>query len=144
MFKEELEKPILFSLSEIEKTYEREVFSFMAALGDFGGFNDGVVLIPALFMSFYSQKMFAKELFSLLPTKSSSNHKSRDKINEKFSANSSPLKLSNSDAELLAEESKRMKKKKNSWLYNLCFFKRLCKEERGMRLQKKAIEHFEN
>ena len=54
LFIDELENPVLISLSDIERTYEREVYSFMAALGDFGGFNDGIVLIPAIFMSFYS------------------------------------------------------------------------------------------
>ena len=46
--------PTAFILSDIEKNYEREVYSFMAALGDFGGFNDGVILIPAILMSIYS------------------------------------------------------------------------------------------
>ena len=70
LFGDTLEHPVLFSLSDIERTYEREVYSFMAALGDFGGFNDGIVLIPVILMSIYSQKMFLQELFSLLPVKS--------------------------------------------------------------------------
>ena len=65
-----METPALISLADIEKTYEREVYSFMAALGDFGGFNDGILLFPAILMSMYSQKMFLKELFALLPVKS--------------------------------------------------------------------------
>ena len=60
---------MLISLADIQKTYEREVYSFIAALGDFGGFNDGIVLIPAILMSFYSYKMFLKEIFALLPVK---------------------------------------------------------------------------
>ena len=61
-----------FYLSDLEKTYERQVYSFMALLGDFGGFNDGIALIPAILMSIYSQKMFKRELFSFLPVKKQS------------------------------------------------------------------------
>ena len=53
-----------FVLSDVSKTYEREVYSFMEALGDFGGFNDGIVLFPAIFMSIYAEKMFHQNLFS--------------------------------------------------------------------------------
>ena len=45
----------------------------MAALGDFGGFNDGVLLIPAILMSIYSKKMFSQELFTELPVESEPN-----------------------------------------------------------------------
>ena len=74
----------IFSLSDIETVYEREVYSFMAALGDFGGFNDGIILIPAIIMSIYSQKMFLQELFGLLPVKNQSNLKSRDQMGQKI------------------------------------------------------------
>ena len=67
--KRELFNWAIFSLSDVEKTYEREVYSFMQALGDFGGFNDGIVIIPAILMSIYSQKMYLRELFSFLPVK---------------------------------------------------------------------------
>ena len=62
-------KPVLFSLSDVKKTYEREVYTFMEALGDFGGFNDGILLIPAILMQIYSNKMYSQALFSLLPIK---------------------------------------------------------------------------
>ena len=45
---------------------------------------------------------------------------------------------------MLAEESGRLKLRKNSWILNLCFIKCLCKRSRGMRLQEKAIEQFED
>ena len=44
---------------------------------------------------------------------------------------------------MLAEESGRLGLRKNSWLLNLCFVKCLCKKSRGMRLQEKAVEQFE-
>ena len=45
-----VDAPVVFSLSDVEKTYEREVYTFMELLADFGGFNDGIVLIPAIVM----------------------------------------------------------------------------------------------
>ena len=62
-------KPVIFSLSDVKKTYEREVYTFMEALGDFGGFNDGIMLFPAILMQIYSSKMYSQALFSLLPIK---------------------------------------------------------------------------
>ena len=62
-------------LSDLKKTYEREVYSFMALLGDFGGFNDGVILIPAILLSLYAEKMFNKALYSELPVKKQSDEK---------------------------------------------------------------------
>ena len=53
-----LYKPIVFYLSDLQKTYEREVYTFMEALSDFGGFNDGVIIIPAIFMHIYSYRMY--------------------------------------------------------------------------------------
>ena len=116
----------------------------MEALGDFGGFNDGVMLFPAIFMSFYSNKMFQQTLFSLLPIKKGKRSSSGDTMKEKCDANQSLFTLTEKDAEVLADESGRMILKKNSWLLSLCFSKCICKRERGMRLQAKAIEAFEN
>ena len=65
----------IFSLSDLEKTYEREVYSFMQALGDFGGFKEGILLFPTILMSIYSNKMYLMSLFALLPIKSSDHSK---------------------------------------------------------------------
>ena len=45
---------------------------------------------------------------------------------------------------MLAEESGRLRLRKNSWILNLCFFKSLCRKSRGMRLQEQAIAQFED
>ena len=79
----ELIEPTMFYLSEISKTYEREVYTFMEALGDFGGFNDGVVFIPAIFMQIYSSKMYLQSLFSLLPIKQMKKSGDRKKMKER-------------------------------------------------------------
>ena len=61
------------------------MYTFMEALSDFGGFNDGIIFIPAIFMQIYSARMYMQALFSLLPIKlltiSGGRKKMKDKIN---------------------------------------------------------------
>ena len=45
-------------LADVLRTSERESYTFMALLGDFGGFNDGISLLPAFIMTFYNQRLF--------------------------------------------------------------------------------------
>ena len=99
----------------------------MEVLGDFGGFNDGIMLFPAILMSIYSNKMFLQSLFSVLPVKKKKTSIARDMMNEKWNADQSSFSLAEADTELLAEESGRIELKKNSSLLSLCFSKRLCK-----------------
>ena len=134
----------IFVLSDIEKTFEREVYTFMAVLGDFGGFNDGIVFIPAILMSIYSNKMYLMSLFALLPVKRVGNSKIRDEMNDRCSDAQPTFQLTHVDTELLSEESKQMNLKKNSWCKNLCYTRFFCKRDRGVLLQEKAIEHFED
>ena len=140
-----LDSPTELYLSDLEKTYEREVYTFMEALGDFGGFNDGVLIIPAILMHIYSSKMYLQALFSLLPVKkikiSGARKRMKDKLNE---GSSSPFELTEADAQMLAKESGRVRLQTNSWLSNLCFVKCICRKSRGMRLQEKAIAQFED
>ena len=100
----------------------------MEVLGDFGGFNDGIMLFPAILMSIYSNKMFLQSLFSLLPVKRKKTPIGRDMMNEKCNADQSSFSLAEADTELLAEESGRIEFKKNSWLLSLYFSKCLCKK----------------
>ena len=37
---------------------ERQVYTFFTLIGDLGGFNDGITIIPAFLLSFYSSRMF--------------------------------------------------------------------------------------
>ena len=92
-----LGEPIVFTLSDISKTYEREVYTFMEVLGDFGGFNDGIMLFPAIFMSIYSNKMFLQNLFRLLPVKKRTSSSSGAMMRKSFSSNQSPIQLTEVD-----------------------------------------------
>ena len=50
---------LLIELSDSRSTYKREPYSFFALLGDFGGFNGAIIMLPALIMSFYAPRMYA-------------------------------------------------------------------------------------
>ena len=46
-------------LADLMRTQERESYSFITLLSDFGGFNDGISLLPALLMTFYNARLFS-------------------------------------------------------------------------------------
>ena len=56
----------------------------MTLLSDFGGFNDGVTLIPAILMSMYNAKMFNAAKASVFPIKYKSRPKSMNRLQKKF------------------------------------------------------------
>ena len=41
-------------LGKNKKLIQRQVYTFMTLIGDFGGFNGAVIMFPAFFLSFYS------------------------------------------------------------------------------------------
>lgn len=45
----------------------RQAYTFMALLGDFGGFNDALILILGTLMAVYSSKMYQSAIASELP-----------------------------------------------------------------------------
>ena len=55
---------------------ERQVYTILTLIGDLGGFSDGITIIPAFFMSFYSSRMFNASMLQELPVRHS-------KINKK-------------------------------------------------------------
>ena len=44
----------LYELSTKKKSYEREAYTILELLGDFGGFNDALLMLVGLVTSFYS------------------------------------------------------------------------------------------
>ena len=44
----------LFQLSTSKKAYERQAYTILELLGDFGGFNDAMVMLVGLVVSFYN------------------------------------------------------------------------------------------
>ena len=60
---------VTLELSEIKRTYERQAYTFMTLLGDIGGFNSVVYVLPALFMAQYGERMYQSSVYQELPVK---------------------------------------------------------------------------
>ena len=64
-----MEFSINMRLHNIERVYERQSYTFMMMVGDIGGFNGAVIVVPSLFMSYYSSIMYQYEVTSQIPIK---------------------------------------------------------------------------
>ena len=53
-----VEFQITMMLHHLERVYERQSYTFMMMVGDIGGFNSAVIVVPTLFMSYYSSLMY--------------------------------------------------------------------------------------
>ena len=47
-----------FLLSENKYVYERSVYTFFSMIGDVGGFNGAIVILPTFLMTIYSERMY--------------------------------------------------------------------------------------
>ena len=54
-------------VADIRHTQSRSPYTVFILLGDFGGFQGAVILIPSFLMSFYSAKMFERSLATGMP-----------------------------------------------------------------------------
>ena len=57
--------------------YERESYNLMMMIGDFGGFNGAIMIVPTLFMGLYNSSMYQYEVTSEIPTKRKSSKRTR-------------------------------------------------------------------
>ena len=48
----------LLTLGNKKKEIERQVYTLMTLMGDVGGFNSAIILIPSFIMTFYSNRMY--------------------------------------------------------------------------------------
>ena len=64
-------------LSNKVHTYERQVYTIFTMVSDIGGFYGAIVIIPTLFVQFYSSRMFNMSLQEELPVRrTNTKHKS--------------------------------------------------------------------
>ena len=49
---------IVLRLSANKYIYERSVYTFFALLGDVGGFNGAIIILPTFVMAIYSERMY--------------------------------------------------------------------------------------
>ena len=72
-----MEFSINVRLHNIERVYERQSYTFMMMVGDIGGFNGAVIVVPSLFMSYYSSLMYQYEVTSEIPIKKKRSRKQK-------------------------------------------------------------------
>ena len=60
---------VVFELSDIKRTYERQAYTFMTLLGDIGGFNSAILVFPVFLMAWYSERMYQSSVYQELPVK---------------------------------------------------------------------------
>ena len=56
-------------ISNQKYEYEREFYTLMTLVGDIGGFQGAVIMLPAFLMSLYTPKMFEVSIASEMPIK---------------------------------------------------------------------------
>lgn len=45
-------------MSDKVNRLERQVYTFMTFIGDVGGFNGAIIIVPSFFLSIYAGRMF--------------------------------------------------------------------------------------
>ena len=60
---------ITVGLSDLKYEYERSVYTFFSLIGDVGGFNGAIVILPTLFITIYSEKMYKGAITEQIPTR---------------------------------------------------------------------------
>ena len=101
-------------------------------LSDFGGFNDGLLLLPAVLMAFYAQRMFYADAYTTMPVKRKKRPEKPNSVYEKF-ASAGPgdsQKLEDEDIRALTEESNLMVLDKIGFLSSLFHTSCICRNDR--------------
>ena len=49
---------VTMQLSENKYIYERSVYTFFTLIGDVGGFNGAIIILPTFVMAIYSERMY--------------------------------------------------------------------------------------
>ena len=60
---------IRLTLSNLKYQYERSVYTVFTLIGDVGGFNGAIVILPTFIMTIYSERMFKGAISEEIPTR---------------------------------------------------------------------------
>ena len=60
---------VFFQLSDQHYFFERTPYTILTLIGDLGGFQGAIVLLPSFLMSFYSAKMFEASVAAKMPVR---------------------------------------------------------------------------
>ena len=59
----------MLRLSENKYLYERSVYTFFTLIGDVGGLNGAIVILPTFLMAIYSERMFQGSIQEEIPAR---------------------------------------------------------------------------
>ena len=65
----EMDLAIKMMLSSNKYTYERSVYTFFTLIGDVGGFNGAIIILPTFLMAIYSERMYQGSIQEEIPTR---------------------------------------------------------------------------
>ena len=60
---------IQMALSKNKYVYERRVYTFFKLIGDVGGFNGAIIILPTFLMAIYSERMYQGSLQEEIPAR---------------------------------------------------------------------------
>ena len=126
-------------LADKEYMLERSAYSFMTLMSDFGGFNDGIAIFPAILMTIYNGKMYDAEKTSVFPIKrKGSMGKNRHRNFQSGQA------LQPEDIKSMSKESELVQfEAPSSWLRSLFCCTFLCRRDRRLHLQDRTVQYME-
>ena len=73
---------VLLALSNRKYLYERSVYTLFTLIGDVGGFNGAIVILPTFLMAIYSERMFKGSISEEIPARKK---RKRSAIKQSFS-----------------------------------------------------------
>ena len=60
---------IQMMLSSNKYVYERSVYTFFTLIGDVGGFNGAIIILPTFLMAIYSERMYQGSIQEEIPAR---------------------------------------------------------------------------
>lgn len=126
-------------LTNNKNYYERQAYTFLGALGDFGGFNDAIVFLISSFMGVYSAKMYVAQIAAETPVfkkRSKASQESVSRLRDKMSRGE---RLGGTDMTTLQDYLvKGTEKLKTPFWTALCFSNLCYRRDRHLRIMHAA------
>ena len=109
----------------------------MTFLSDFGGFNDGIMILPAIVMSLYNSKMFYTLATTFFPLKHRHKpNKNKTTTEQRFGEEDSlGQTLDQNDVESVSQEAKVSQVQEYPWLKSIFCCISVCRKSKRLRMQ---------
>ena len=138
---------IEFQLSDKHYNYERSAYTILALVGDVGGFNGALLVFQGFFMSLYSSHLFSSKLAEEIPVRRPRKRVKNSAYNEQSDSAGQQQnnKLTQQEVSNIFNDSRAVKHPFKGTVIRslLCNSKKICKQDRKLRLRKKALERLD-